>query len=288
MANPEHLAKLKEGVEAWNTWRKERPGIVPNLEGAELERVNLQGVSFWKVNLKDADFLEANLKGANFRAANLESASLWEANLEGADFHGANLKAASLWGANLEGANFYEANLQGTYLASANLESANLVEANLEGSNVTGVKFNRRAGYRGIRVATCYGSPRFKRFAQDQDFLEEFRSVWWRRPIYWLWLIFADCGRSLWPWLCWSIAMAIGFGVKFYSMGESAFCIKNLDYSLSSMIYYSVVTFTTLGFGDITPQSHEAARWVMAEVITGYIMLGGLISIFATKLARRS
>jgi Na+/proline symporter len=32
----------------------------------------------------------------------------------------------------------------------------------------------------------------------------------------------------------------------------------------------------------------EAAWWVMAEVIVGYVMLGGMISIFATKLARRS
>lgn len=54
------------------------------------------------------------------------------------------------------------------------------------------------------------------------------------------------------------------------------------------MIYYSVVTFTTLGFGDITPLTNEATSWVMAEVITGYVMLGGLISIFATMLARRS
>ena len=26
MANPEHLAKLKEGVEAWNKWRKDETG----------------------------------------------------------------------------------------------------------------------------------------------------------------------------------------------------------------------------------------------------------------------
>ncbi|MGA2411123.1 MAG: hypothetical protein ABSG46_12140 [Candidatus Binataceae bacterium] len=29
MANPEHLAKLKEGVEAWNQWREENPEILP-------------------------------------------------------------------------------------------------------------------------------------------------------------------------------------------------------------------------------------------------------------------
>ncbi len=49
-----------------------------------------------------------------------------------------------------------------------------------------------------------------------------------------------------------------------------------------------IVTFTTLGFGDVTPKTTKAALWVMAEVVVGYIMLGGLISILANKLARRS
>ncbi|MBI1923268.1 pentapeptide repeat-containing protein [Candidatus Poribacteria bacterium] len=52
--------------------------------------------------------------------------------------------------------------------------------------------------------------------------------------------------------------------------------------------YFSVVTFTTLGFGDITPKNHTSEMWLIVEVILGYIMLGGLISIFANKLARRS
>ena len=56
------------------------------------------------------------------------------------------------------------------------------------------------------------------------------------------------------------------------------------------VFYFSVVTFTTLGFGDVTP---IAGNWVpqaviMTEVIFGYVMLGGLISIFANKLARRA
>jgi len=43
-----------------------------------------------------------------------------------------------------------------------------------------------------------------------------------------------------------------------------------------------------LGFGDITP-AIEVAQWrVVGEVIMGYLMLGGLISILANKLARRS
>ena len=29
MANEEHLARLKQGVEAWNQWREANPGSVP-------------------------------------------------------------------------------------------------------------------------------------------------------------------------------------------------------------------------------------------------------------------
>ena len=52
--------------------------------------------------------------------------------------------------------------------------------------------------------------------------------------------------------------------------------------------YFSVVTFTTLGFGDVVADNTAARFLVTLEVIFGYVMLGGLISIFANKLASRS
>lgn len=52
--------------------------------------------------------------------------------------------------------------------------------------------------------------------------------------------------------------------------------------------YFSIVTFTTLGFGYVTPLNRAGEIWVTAEVILGYLMLGLLISIMANKIARRS
>jgi hypothetical protein len=43
MANPEHLAKLKEGVGAWNKWRKDNPEIKRDLTEADLEGANFTG-----------------------------------------------------------------------------------------------------------------------------------------------------------------------------------------------------------------------------------------------------
>ena len=80
MANPEHLAKLKEGVMAWNAWRAENEEVRVDLSGADLTEANLTGA-----DLTGADLTEANLTGADLRGANLTGARLKEAILSGAN-----------------------------------------------------------------------------------------------------------------------------------------------------------------------------------------------------------
>jgi hypothetical protein len=41
MANDEHVAMLKKGVDAWNAWRAENPDIRPDLGEANLSGANL-------------------------------------------------------------------------------------------------------------------------------------------------------------------------------------------------------------------------------------------------------
>ena len=55
-----------------------------------------------------------------------------------------------------------------------------------------------------------------------------------------------------------------------------------------SPLYHSVVTMTTLGYGDIIPISTGAKVVAMFQVVIGYVMLGGLLSIFSNKMARRA
>jgi uncharacterized protein YjbI with pentapeptide repeats len=46
MANDEHVAILKKGVDAWNKWRDENVNIRPDLSGVDLSRANLGGANF--------------------------------------------------------------------------------------------------------------------------------------------------------------------------------------------------------------------------------------------------
>jgi pentapeptide repeat protein len=126
VANPEHLAKLKEGVKAWNQWREQNPEVRPDLSGA-----NLLGA-----NLSRADLSRANLGEANLRAAVLHKADLREANLSRADLLAADLRGANLSAADLSGARLF-ADLSGANLSGAGLEAATLVGTNLEKANLT-------------------------------------------------------------------------------------------------------------------------------------------------------
>ena len=158
--------------------------------------------------------------------------------------------------------------------------------------NVNGViydKTGKTGSYRGIRIETAYGSESFKRFAKDADYLDEYKTQ--HLVKYWLWRIVSDCGRSLGLWALWSLFLAVVFGLFFIAF-QGDIHVNNLDGAREvtkfTYIYYSVVTFTTLGFGGVTPTTWWGELMVMAEVICGYVMLGGLLAILANKLARRS
>jgi hypothetical protein len=131
MANPEHLARLKEGVETWNKWRAVNIGVKPDLNGADLDRAELVGADFSSANLRGANLSRANLVIANFSKADLSDANLTGAEVIQADLSGANLRRATLNDAILWEAKLIRADLRGAKLGRANLFLSDLSEADL-------------------------------------------------------------------------------------------------------------------------------------------------------------
>jgi uncharacterized protein YjbI with pentapeptide repeats len=136
MANDEHVALLKQGVAAWNEWRRENPDIQPDLERADLSDADLREANLSEANLIDANLRRTYLYAADFTGADLHRALLIETHLELARLAGANLSKAHLSEANLICANLSGANLTGAILWQAKLVSANLKEANLTGAKL--------------------------------------------------------------------------------------------------------------------------------------------------------
>ena len=88
MANPEHLAKLREGVAAWNAWRESNPDVRPDFRRADLRVADLSEANLYQAILLGALLSQALLSKANLRGADLSGAILWGTILATVDLSG--------------------------------------------------------------------------------------------------------------------------------------------------------------------------------------------------------
>jgi uncharacterized protein YjbI with pentapeptide repeats len=283
-----------------------------DLSGADLSEARLVGTCLQDAILTDATLNGAQLLGADLHSANLTHAHarravlgrsnltdavLFDADLTDATFSHADLSGADLRTARLDGARFREATLVGTDLSRARMQEADLTEADVthavfRDTDMTRSRIKALTGYSKadwIRVdildADFAGAYMVRRTIMDQNYLHEFRHKnQLNAAIYQLWWLTSDCGRSFIRWTLWTGIIAALFAV--------IYGFVDIDYggyeTWLSPMYFSIVTMTTLGFGDALPASLGGQIIVMIQVLTGYIMLGGVLSIFATKMGRRA
>lgn len=256
-----------------------------NVEGGRLDRKI--SPSFRDSELKGAYFCQAELPHTDFQDAELFRADLTDAQLSGSDFSGSVMVKAVLEDTKLRNVDFSEADLSRSTVCGADLRRANLSDADV--SQISYEEYGGSTRYRGIRVATCYGDAIFRRDAEDANFLESFRE---QKPVWHeVWRVTCDFGRSPWLFALWLAGIIGGFaGLYGVILGPEHFAIagEQLPWNWLTPIYYSVVTFSTLGLGDITPITTLAMGLVIAEVTLGYVMFGILITLVATKIARRA
>lgn len=263
--------------------------------GADLSSASLEGAALYKADLSKTILQETDLNGADLSST----------NCQGADFRGANLSGVNFEGADLRGADFCNSDLRGANLTSANITGAKFHFARLSDANVTHMNYgdvkNMVGLYYGIRgVETTYGNALFVRDAKDQDYIDTLQQAILAKPkgfirtidllLFRAWGLI-DHGRSLIKVAIYAFVIATLYGC-IYSL-DMIYDWQIMDYSNSAKtyftpFYYSVVTYTTLGFGDVTANSLFGEIFVISEVIIGYFTLGLLLAILANTIARRS
>jgi len=278
-----------------------------DLSGTSFFGCNLTGANFFQSNLTEADFTGANVSNANFSESTLDQASFGQATLNETKFFGSSLVDATLTGVHCTKSDFRAVDMR-----NVRIRDAELIEVDFTGSSLCGADFSdsyvrgsifndtdmrdtcirhlkgyHKAQWIGvdIRNINFSGAYRTRRFIVDQNYLHEFKKQGTHYEwVYFVWWLTSDCGRSLFRWLL-VITVQILCFAALYSFLDLEFTSGQ---NWFSNIYFSIVTSTALGYGDIIPISPLAQVVAMAQVLLGYVMLGGFLSILTNKIARRA
>src|SRR3954447_15156731 len=125
MANPEHVAKLKEGAEAWNAWR-ERTDTNPDLSGVELREFSINGYDLTFTNFSGAKLTSVTFETSLCDDCSFERASLTNVVFDFASLNRANFKrsiiAFTVFRCVLDESDFTDAGLVHDTFADASLK----------------------------------------------------------------------------------------------------------------------------------------------------------------------
>jgi hypothetical protein len=208
-------------------------------------------------------------------------------DLRGAAFIGldlckSDLRAIDFFSANLFGADLSGCDLRDSWLSESDLRGTRFDWAIMGGSLLDNVQFDQATSFVGVDLnGPSFVMAALLRWqAEDQQRIAHLRK---RNPLLArvLWAT-TDYGRSLTRWVCWCAVVITLFGVLF---GRSDSLLS--ETGLGQGLYFSVITFTTLGYGDITPISTAGQLLVVIEVLLGYAMLGLLVAILSRKVTGR-
>ncbi len=69
--------------------------------------------------------------------------------------------------------------------------------------------------------------------------------------------------------------------------GDPYFHISNPTRELYDFLYFSIVTVSTLGYGDIVPVRLESKLLIMIQTVIGYLFLSLLLGLMINWLGMR-
>jgi|TARA_Y100000031_G_scaffold133664_1_gene155656 hypothetical protein len=280
---------------------------------SELERLNREGESLSGFQLEYAD-----LKNANLVDADLSSCDLTRADLSHTSMYGANLEGANLFKANLEGANLKDSNLTNCELLGANFTNSKLHKVNWGEEGKITNELEAEKSQDALKAKSKYKEAEeiycaVRLTMQGQSLGEEASKVFIREMV---------CKRKQYPKLSFfrimskiaHITTGYGENIKriigsiFYVLFISAvlFGIEGVSYqdrtlgffvddlqnygiwnTFGNLFYFSVITFTTVGFGEITPIGPIGKFLTIFEgLISGIILTILIVAIYRRMMDR--
>lgn len=283
-----------------------------NLENINLASANLEKAYFGGTNLKNAILRGSVLKGAYLRGANLENATLHESCLEGADMKGANLQNAKLWSSNLQGAKLQRTNLKNTgfneetilydvnwyqcqidnstlKFADNQLDKKVIQEKNNDYKKAREVYRNLKNYFRQEGMFNISGEYYYREKLMETKYnRKEKKYLQWIGNMFFK--LITGYGERPSNILIWWINIIFGYAFIYYYFSGiyNGIACKITSYNPNFLeaLYFSIVTFTTLDFGDLAPKPGSFQIIASTEALLGAIFMAMFIFVFARKMIR--
>lgn len=272
------------------------------LRGISLRRAQLSGLNLAAspgqpgFDLSHADLYRANLQGASLFKVNFQHACLLKADLRDANLHWSRLSQANLLGVKLQGAR-----LEHIQLDRPLYQERMALQAEKAGQPELARDYYEQAEeiYRDLRKATEHEGL----FALSGQYIQqELRMRRYQLPKYskarlFSWLIDLFCGYGEAPArvVLFSLLLILLSAIGYFFTGiQTGGAILQYHSGLSfaealrlllTCLYYSVVTFTTLGYGDITPVG-ISRLFAAVEAFTGSFTIALFVVVFVKKMTR--
>jgi hypothetical protein len=273
-----------------------------SMEGFYLSQANLEGVNLVchgnksGYSLARADLYRANLKGAHLFHVDLQEASLMKADFRDANLHFANLSGVNLLGSKLDGAK-----IENVEWGPQLLHEEKGREARKEKKYTEASDFFEQAEEicRSLRkVSELQGLFELAGYFFYQEMImRRYQMPKWStaRGISKMVDVFCGYGERPLRVILFSLSFIFVCGLAYFLLGVSdggepvVFNASMPFYSnllnLFKSLYFSVVTFTTLGYGDLVPVG--VSRLVAAiEAFAGSFTLALFVVVFVKKMTR--
>lgn len=287
------------------------------MKEADLMGIRLMGIDLWRADLRDADLPVARLQGAVLVETKLQRAFLVGARLQGASLARAELEGAYLLGATLKDVGMLTAEQIGSGVGEEKdkrfSHAQNVYRGLKNHFHGAGMYSDERWAYlkeremekRRLFMVGFYGKERLSKGLAESGWRRLRRllthySPHWREAMSYYLSAAANilCGYGEQPWKVFvsAVVIVLLFAVVYSTTGE-IWLAEDLVArtgasvqvpSILDSLYFSVVTFTTLGFGDWRPNPTSWVRYlVMLEAFTGAFMMALFVFTFGKSVARR-
>ena len=264
-----------------------------NSQKEDLSKFYLSNANLEKINLVDAKMEQANLSRANLRNASMYGINLKGTNLFKADFENANLNNADLRNCNLLGAN-----LSNTKLKNINwgkdYKVINEIEAEkaYDNGDIETAKEKYKEAediYRAIKISmqsqtlgTETGEFFIREMVSRRKQFDKFSGARIGSKIIQITTGYGEkLGNIAFTIIGIIIACMFLYGIEGVSYQDKILGFFSDDFSLLSTIgnlfYFSVVVYSTVGFGEMVPIGPIGKSVMIFEGIIGGLVLAILI-----------